>query len=222
MSIKSQPTIDQFHDRVQQGAGEQRIVLEGVSWETYRRLAAELGESRNVRLTFAEGELEIMSPDAGHELAVDVLVDLVKVAAEAMDMDWANFGAMTMEHPEFRHAAQPDACFYFTNAARVYGKPKIDLAVDPPPELVIEVDVSSPSAKKQPLYGRLGVTEVWRSGKRLHIYHFGGATYVEHHHSLTFPWLSAAQITSVLAAARRLGPRQARKSFEQWVREQHE
>ena len=143
-------------------SAEQRVVLHNVSWETYERILSEHVDSRSPRFTFENGELEIMSPSAERERYIWLIGDLVGVLADVMDLDAESLGSTTFRREEHERGFEPDCCFYFENAVRVRGKDRLDLSVDPPPDLVVEVDVTNPSIAELPIFAEFGVAEVWR------------------------------------------------------------
>jgi len=153
---------------------EQRVILRNISWETYERLLEERGDSRVPRLAYDRGELEIMSPSSEHESVGYFVSLLVAVLAEEMGVNAYGVGSTTYKRGDLGRGFEPDASFYIANEEPVRGKPRIDLAVDPPPDLVIEIDITSPSLDKFPIYARLGVHEVWRyDGNRFEILSLG-------------------------------------------------
>ncbi len=159
---------------------EHRVILHNSSWETYERLIEERGENRVPRFAYDRGELEIMSPSTEHESIAYYIGLLIAVFAEEADVDVYGAGSTTFDREDLERGFEPDACFYVRNAASVRGNPRIDLGLDPPPDLIIEVDITSPSLDKFPIYARLGVHEVWRhDGERLAIFELRGEAYVE-------------------------------------------
>lgn len=143
---------------------EQRVILPNVSWETYERLIAEREERRAPRFFYDRGVLEILSPSAEHEEIADLIASLVRDLAVLWEMDMRAVGHTTFRREGLDRGFEPDCSFYFSqNAKRVRGKADLDLnAGDPPPDLVVEVDRTSHSLDKLPIYARLGVPEVWR------------------------------------------------------------
>lgn len=141
---------------------EQRVVLRDIRWETYERLLKDLEDCSAPRLTFDQGVLEIMSPFSDHEEDNRNLSLLVEVFAEEFAVEIRNLGSTTFKREEFQRGFEPDSCFYVQNAARIRGTRRVDLDVDPPPDLVIEVDLTNNSIDKFPLFAKLGVPEVWR------------------------------------------------------------
>src|ERR1051326_1247978 len=149
---------------------EQRAVLHGICWETYERLLADLAESSAPRLTYDRGTLEIMSPLAEHEELRNNLAMLVEIVAETRDLDLRGLGSTTFRRVDLQRGLEPDACFYIQNAERLQGKRQIELSTDPPPDLVVEIDLTHSTLDKLSIYAQFGVPEVWRyKGGRLAI-----------------------------------------------------
>ncbi len=103
-----------------------------------------------------------MSPSTEHEEYNRTIALLVEIFAVEAGLDVRNVGSMTFQREDLERGFEPDSCFYVQNETRVSGKTQIDLAVDPPPDLVIEVDITSPSLNKLPIHAQIGVPEVWR------------------------------------------------------------
>jgi Uma2 family endonuclease len=155
---------------------EHRVILRNASWGTYERLLAEREERRSPRFFYDRGVLEIVSPSTEHDGVSRVIAALIELLAEEADADVFNAGSTTFKREDLSRGFEPDECFYFGgNAGRVRelvaGKGNLELdSGDPAPDLVVEVDITSPSLDKLPIYSRLGVTEVWRhDGGRLEI-----------------------------------------------------
>lgn len=153
---------------------EHRVLLHNASWGTYERLIAEREERRSPRFFYNRGVLEILSPSAEHDRISRILATLVELLAEEVNIDVDNAGSTTFKREDLARGFEPDECFYFgANAGlvreTVAGKGNIELDTgDPAPDLVVEVDLTSPSLDKLPIYARLGVAEVWRyNGGRL-------------------------------------------------------
>jgi Uma2 family endonuclease len=123
---------------------EPRIILHGISWETYTRLLDDMEDSHAAHFAYDQGELEIMVLSERHEKPNRTLAVLVEVLAEELDIDLQRLGSTTFKRDDLQKGFEPDSCFYIQNEIRVRGKEKLDLAVDPPPDLVIEIDISSP------------------------------------------------------------------------------
>lgn len=178
---------------------EQRVTLHNVSWETYERLLADLRDSSAPRLTYDRGTLEIMSPSSEHERYNRTAAQIVEELAVEMDLHVESLGSTTFRRGDIDQGFEPDSCFYIRNAASVRGKKRIDLNVDLPPDLVIEIDITSPSLDKFPLFAKVGVPEVWRfDGNRLVIYELSGGEYREREKSVAFPAVTATDVTAFI------------------------
>jgi Uma2 family endonuclease len=175
---------------------EHRIILHNTSWETYERLMEERGESKVPRFAYDRGELEIMSPSAEHESIAYYIGLLVAVFAEEAGVDVYGVGSTTFDREDLGCGFEPDACFYVRNAERIRGKPRIDLVLDPPPDLLIEVDITSPSLDKFSIYARASIPEIWRhDGERLAIFELRGEEYIEVAESITLPALTSEALS---------------------------
>lgn len=156
----------------------QPIILAGVGWTTYACLLADFGDSHAARLAYDQGTLEIMTPSFAHERLKSLLTDLVVALATGMDLDFASAGSTTFTRQDVGRGFEPDASFYVQQVAAIRGHTTIDLTTDPPPDLVIEVDITHPSLNKLPIYAAIGVPEVWRyDGQQVIIYRRVGDTY---------------------------------------------
>jgi Uma2 family endonuclease len=175
---------------------DQGVVLEGISWDTYERLLAEHQDSAGTRFTYDRGKLEIMVLSAKHEKYKDILALMVNLLAEAMGFDVSSFGSTTFRRKDSGRGFEPDACFYIQSAELVSYKEELDITVDPPPDLVIEIDISRSSLNKMPVFAAVGVPEVWRyDGKQVTILALAGNSYVESKYSLALPGLTSQSLT---------------------------
>ena len=198
---------------------EQRMILHGISWDTYERLLADNDERRVPRLAYDRGVLEAMSPSAEHEELARTISVVVTVVAEELEIDVIDAGSTTFKRADLERGFEPDGCFYVQHERRIRGQRRIDLTVDPPPDLVIEVDVTSPSLNKLPVYASIGVPEVWRhAGERLAILVLDGERYVEVAASRVLPPLNAELLSDVVEASRTRGRTVWMRALRDWVR----
>jgi Uma2 family endonuclease len=122
--------------------------------------------------------LEIRVPSCTHEQLNRLLHDLFTAIAVEMDIEFLNAGSTTFTREGLRRGFEPDTCFYVQNVERVWGKTQLDLAVDPPPDVVVEIDMTHPSLNKLPIYAAVGVPEIWRyNGQALTLLKLEGDTY---------------------------------------------
>lgn len=198
---------------------EQRVVLYDVSWATYEHLLADHLDCSSPRFAYDEGTLEIMSPSSKHEKTNRSIAALVETVADEWGIDLENLGSTTFKREDFKKGFEPDTCFYFQNADRVRDKDEIDLHSDPPPDLVIEIDITSGSIHKLPIYAALAIPEVWRfTGKRLVILSLTAGAYVEVEQSLALPGRTGAIVVDFIEASRTLKRPAWAKKIREWAR----
>jgi Uma2 family endonuclease len=198
---------------------EQSVVIANVSWRTYVNLVEDLAESSTPRLTFDRSTLEIMSRTKKHERLNRVLAQLVEVLTDELGLDMENLGSTTFKREDLERGFEPDSCFYFEQAELVRSTEELDLSVDPSPELVIEIDVTSTSIHKDPIYAQLGVREVWRyDGDELRIGKLVGEAYVASETSEALPLVTATVLSQFLERSRTVKRPELVKSFRQWIR----
>ena len=198
---------------------DQRVVLRKVSWETYEGLLAGQEDSSAPRFTYDRGTLEIMSPLPEHEEVNRALASLVENVAVEWRMSFRNLGSTTFKRDDLGCGFEPDSCFYLRNAERMRGNARIDLTVDPPPDLVIEIDITHPSLDKLPIYAALGVPEVWRyKDDRLAIWVLEGGAYEEREESLALQRVSAAALSELLRESQEMDPPDWILQVRDWAR----
>lgn len=184
---------------------EQRVILRNISWDTYERLLGERRENRAPRFTYDRGMLEIMSPSPEHESISYYAGLIVAVVAAEMDVDVYGVGSTTFKRENLDRGFEPDACFYARNLERVRGKKRLELGVDPPPDLVIEVDITSPSIDKLSIYARLAVPEVWRYiGEGFEILSLEGEAYRQAEQSIVLSSLTGTTLSELIELSRSL------------------
>lgn len=195
------------------------LLLENVSPEGYERLLAELGDDSRVRLTYDNGRLEIMSPSDKHEYLKSLIGHLIGVLTEELDLKYISIGSTTLRREQTSQGTEPDDCFYITNAESVIGKSQIDLNVDPPPDLAIEIDISNRSQTKFPVYASLGVPEIWqyKDGHTL-FYNLTENGYQEIPASDLFPFLTPDVVNELLNQEYIQDFNTLKRKFRSWVR----
>ncbi|MGQ0593925.1 MAG: Uma2 family endonuclease, partial [Gammaproteobacteria bacterium] len=192
MPTAPQTALPQVH-AVQPSSPDHCILLSGVRWETYESLLADMQDSHAAHFAYDQGMLEIMAPSHEHESLKHVIAMLVEVLAEEMEMDIHGGGSTTFRRENLAKGFEPDECFYIQHAERVRGKKQIDLAQDPPPDLIIEIDITISSLNKFPIFTALGIPEVWRhDGARVAIFTLTDNDYVERVESVVLPKVTSA------------------------------
>lgn len=198
----------------------QPVLMDGVSWETYEALLADGGDRRRTRMTFDQGVLEIVTPSYEHEHAGNVVAKVAEALMDARRQDYAPAGSTTFKDQGAERGFEPDASYYVEHAARIRGLTHIDLDSDPPPDLVIEIDVSRSSLNKLPVYAGLGVSEVWRHEHgRVQIYRLADGSYVEVEDSAVIPGLSGARLTAFVRDSLTASRPDWWRGVMAWVRE---
>jgi Uma2 family endonuclease len=198
--------------------GEERTFLQGISWSLYENLLAEIGDDGKARLSYYRGDLEFMTPLFEHERSNRSIERLISTLAETLDRDYALAGSMTIKRPDLEAGKEPDSCYYFANELAVRGKTKLDFTQDPPPDLAIEIDITSSSINQLSLYATLGVGEVWRyNGAVLKFYHLQSGKYVTVDRSPTFSMLSPDRVLEFLTDCQTDGLNQAVKNLRSWI-----
>ncbi|NMG18394.1 Uma2 family endonuclease [Brasilonema bromeliae] len=197
----------------------QRVLLEDISWVEFEAILNELGEHRNSRVAYQQGTLEIMVPLPEHERAKIIIGDLVKILLDELDLNWESFGSTTFKREDMTAGVEPDDCFYIQNYKLMIGRDRINLTVDPPPDLAIEIDVTSKT--KMSAYQALRVPEIWRyENGNLEINLLQGEQYIKSQKSLTFTNFSVIEeIYQFVEMSRTIGTTPALRKFRKWVRE---
>ncbi|MDB9517810.1 Uma2 family endonuclease [Roseofilum reptotaenium CS-1145] len=192
------------------------IHLSGISWKTYENLLEEL-QDRRLRLTYYRGNLEILSPSPEHELHKKVMGRFVETLAEELEINIYPLGSTTYKHPELS-GAEPDECFYIRNIAAIRGRRRLRPG-DPPPDLVIEIDITSSSRDRLQVYASLGVPEVWiYDGNALTIQQLQNQEYISSANSQFFPNIPIPEIARFIQQAETRGYLELIRMFRDWLR----
>ncbi|QYX30346.1 Uma2 family endonuclease [Sphaerospermopsis torques-reginae] len=198
-----------------------RVVLYDISWQQFENILQNLGQSRAATIAYDSGTLEIMTPLPEHEHYKEVISDLVKDIADTLDLDYESYGSTTWKRETRLAGLESDNCFYLQNEAKVRGKLDLDLTQDPPPDLALEIDITSKSLNRFPIYARLGVPEIWcYDAEKLKIYLLENGEYIESETSLVFPGLPIRELPKLIEEHRNEGRRAIRKAVKNWVNNQ--
>jgi Uma2 family endonuclease len=196
------------------------LLLRDVDWPTYGRLLRAFAERPGIRLTYDRGTLEIMAPLIEHDADGDFLGALVRSLTQELGLPVKGGGSVTLRRRKKRRGLEPDRCYWIANEHLVRGKKRLDLRVDPPPDLAIEVDVTRSSLNRMSIYASLGVPEVWRlDGLTLAFYALGpSGTYTEQSPSPTFPQVTPADLLLYLRMRDTQDENTVLRQFQAWVR----
>lgn len=202
---------------------EGKVLLQGVSWSTYQALVWDLAEKPNKRLTYDNQWLEIMTPRPEHEANKRLLGRIVEATTEELGLEIYSLGSTTWSREDLQKGLEPDECYYITSEAQMRGKTQIDLMVDPPPDLAIEIDITSSSLDRLKIYANLGVKEIWRfDGEQLSIYIEEGKVYQVQSHSKVLPILNQTKLLELLRNHDQLGENALIKKLRNWLRKQRQ
>jgi Uma2 family endonuclease len=198
-----------------------KVMLQGITWQTYQSLVQDLESQPAKRLTYDNGMLEIFMPLPPHETYKRLLGRLVEIVTEELDLEIRSLSASTWSRKDLLKGVEADECYYIQNEAAVRGRMEIDLSVDPPPDLAIEIDISSPSLPRLPIYAALGVPEVWQfDGERFKILELAATEYISQRQSLALPMVTVDVVQRLLIQAQEMGETSWAKAVRQWVKEQ--
>lgn len=198
----------------------ERVLLRNVRWSTYEALLADMGERGGVRLTYDRGDLEIMSPSPKHERGKSLIGRMVETLTLELGIPVRTAGSTTLRRAFLEKGLEPDECYWVTREAEVRGRDDLDLDVDPPPDLAIEVDITSSSLDRMGIYAALGVPEVWRwDGERIEARGLGSdGRYSAQEKSRCLPFLVVGDLSRFLAARDETDETTWTRRFRDWVR----
>lgn len=213
----------------QPAPSEYRTVLQKIDWQRYEQLLAEMGSDRTTRFTYQRGQLEMMNPLEEHERCHKLIESLILVLVDEMDIPLEGYKVPTLKRMDLQLGVEPDTAYYLQNAALMSRKSAIDLDRDPPPDLILEVELSRSSLNKFEIYAELGIREVWRYISKpgetflkgnFFIHYLEGDRYIEEDRGLAFPFLTAGRILQFIDQSDALGLPTALRDLRIWVESQ--
>jgi Uma2 family endonuclease len=197
----------------------QQILLKDIIWQQLEKILEEMGERRAARISYSDGWLEIMVPLPEHEKDKELIGDLVKLLLDKLEIDFEPFGSTTLKNERMQQAVEPDTSFYIQNQGAIIGKNRIDLNIDPPPDLVIEIDITSRTRFDN--YEILGVPELWRYQQQgLEIFLLQAGKYIKSQFSPNFPNIPIIELVNeYVQQCLSIGRSQAMRNFKSWVKD---
>jgi len=211
------PSTSEVLDAIEHLPDGATLVLPQVSWDDYELLLDELAD-RHLRATYDCGTLEIMSPLRDHETYARFIDAVVNETCDAFNLEVEPCGSATWKRRVLGKGAEGDSCYYIRNARRIIGKRKIDLEVDPPPDIIVEIDTTSKSLKKLSIYAALSVPEIWRyDGQSVQIYELKSGKYLKTRVSHILPRLTGAILSEFIEMTRVQGNTAARHAFRRRI-----
>ena len=202
---------------IPQPIGEKRLLFRALDWSRYQTLRKALSKDRNIRFTYAQGTLEVTMPLEIHEFSAELLGLFIRILVVECGLKIKSMRSTTLDREVLDRSAEPDVAYYIQNQPLVAGR-NVELDKDPPPDLVVEVDITHTDIDKLQLYAAMGVPEFWRyNGKIWQIYALGNGAYKEVDVSPTFDWLPKAKLYEFLATARQ-DEVKAEKDLREWAK----
>jgi Uma2 family endonuclease len=207
---------------IEQLVGERRVVLRGVPWEVYEALR-DIEASWHVRMAYDGGTLEMMSPSGDHEWIKTLVAQMIEAFTAELRIPRRSLGSTTWRRRELDKGLEADECYYILNHAKIRARYEIDLAVDPPPDLALEVDLRRGDVDKAAIYAALGVPEIWRwRDDGLHAYVLGDeGVYAATEYSVNLPMLRVKDLEPFLDQEQASDESAWINSFRAWVRERY-
>ncbi len=200
---------------------EPRFVIHAVNWAWYQKMLDLVGDRPCPRITYDRGTLELMSPSLSREEFANLFGRFIATVTEELDIPCRDPGSTTWKNQTVDRGLEADESFYLANAYRMEGKrDTVNLNVDPPPDLAIEIEVTRSALNRMAIYASLGVPEVWRfDGERLLVEKLVGESYVKADHSDAFPFLQLEEVVHWMGAGGSAKNHSAwNKRLRRWVR----
>jgi Uma2 family endonuclease len=197
-------------------------MLHGISWETYEGMLNDIGEQPGLRLTYDEGSLEIMTTSSLHEILKKRMGRMVEMMCFQLSIPHKCGGSFTHKREDLLKGIEPDECYWIQNEPAVRGKKEIDFSVDPPPDLALEIEVTSSWLDRIAIYAALRIREVWCfDGRSLRIHRLqSNGEYAEGDRSAAFPFLPMAEFARFLQFDEQADELAQMRAFVDWLRKQ--
>ncbi len=207
LDIPKTTSIEKIYQAVEMAREQQAaVILSNVAWKTYGQLVEEtMDVILNPHFFYDEGNLLIMSVSPEHEYYNRIIASLIDALAEQFEKNWLALGSTTYTKDDIEKGFEPDSCFYFENEPKMRGVKRLDMSVQPAPDLIVEVDITSLSTFRQHIYAAFGVPEIWRfDGERVEILKLENNKYISIENSLSLPKVSPAVLTDFVKESQTL------------------
>ncbi len=198
----------------------ERMLLNNVSWQQYEQMIELFAENR-LFMTYDEGQLELRMPLREHEEASEFLNGIINLITFLLGIKIAPLGSTTFRARHMQKGLEPDKCYYIANIEAILTKKRLDLSVHPPPDLAIEIEITSSLIPRIPIYLQLGIPELWRyDGEALTIEILQDGKYVTSKQSPAFPKLTSALLLKWMKLGESKGYSPMLHAVEAWCRKQ--
>ena len=222
LDLPKTTSIEKIYKAVEMARQQQAaIILSNVAWETYARFIEEnMNKIRSPRFYYEEGNLLIMSVSPEHEEAKDTIVYLINLLTEEFQINARSFGSTTYTKDNIKRGFEPDSCFYFENESKMRGVKRLDMTVQPAPDLIIEVDITSLSTFRQHIFAAFGVPEIWRfDGEQIEILKLENGKYISIATSLSLPLVTPEKLTGFIKESQTVSRLEWINKVRTWARE---
>jgi Uma2 family endonuclease len=208
-----------YYEFVSQLPADTVVTFHNVSWEEYEELIDQVGEPAGLRISYADGTLKAMTISSEHEHYASFVEKLLGFVSVRLRINILSFGSATMKRKP--KGNEPDACFYVQTADTIGNRIDIDFAIDPPPDIAVEIDIHHDSQDKFSIYAAFFVPEMWRfDGNKLTIFLLEQDRYNEAEASSALPMLTSEILTQFLSRLRDEGEFRALLAFDEWLQSQ--
>ena len=208
-----------FRESIEHLPAGATLVIHGLHWDDYEEILGDISHRPRLRVSYDCGKLEVMSPPQEHEMIARLIDAMVRIYAEELDLNVDSYGSTTWKRESVGRGVEPDACYYVENAALVIGKRQFDLEFDPPPDIVVEIDITSESLSRFSIYAALGVPEIWRyDGSTFQFYELKENKFTESAGSRFLSGLSGLLMCETIESTKSLRQTAALKVFRNRIR----
>lgn len=195
------------------------IVLENVPWQDLETIIFRRQKNTVTRLAYDNKKLELFTPSPEHQEYSELLEEFITILLEEHRLNYRCFGSTLWQREDLQISIEADSSFYIQNFPAIHQVLTISLPENPPPDLVLEVDLTRKSLSRRSIYSRLGVPEIWRCDeKKLQIYHLRSGQYERIPQSLIFPELPLESLPLIIKDNLKSGRAGVRNEFQKWLR----
>ena len=194
------------------------LELRHVPWDEYEALLEAVGEAKHLSISYDDGNLQIRTLSSEHENYQSIIDHLLVIVSLRRRIRILCFASSTIKAEEKGKGFEPDLCYYVQTAAVIGNKKHLDFGSDPPPDIVVKVDISDDSRSKFPIFAKFEIPEVWRyDGTALTMYELEQGRYIEISASRSLPLLTAALLGEFLDRSKREDQYETMLAFDEWL-----
>lgn len=194
-----------------------RILLNNIPWDLYETFIDDFAEKPGWKLAYNGGTLEIMPPTPEHEEYSFSFHNFVLAYCEHFNIELEGRRSTTFRSKSLDKGVEPDECYYIQSVDKIIGE---DIAAKefPVPDVAVEVDISTESLDKFPIYSELKVSEVWIFNReKLTFYELRGGNYHQIENSLSMPKMNSKDLLKFLKLSNKKGQTSALREFRKWL-----